>query len=33
LTRFVELPMLTRVLVRRVDDRPVEERVGHSLWF
>ena len=33
LTRFVELPMLMRVLVRRVDDGPVEERVGHSLWF
>ena len=33
LTRFVELPMLMRVLVRRVDDGPVEERVGHSLVF
>ena len=33
LTRFVELPMLTRILVRRVDDRPVEERVRHSLVF
>ena len=33
LTRLVELPVLTRVLVRRVDDRAVEERVGHSLWF
>ena len=33
LTRLVELPVLTRVLVRRVEDRVVEERVGHSLWF
>ena len=32
LTRFVELPMLMRVLVRRVDDRPVEERVRHYRW-
>ena len=31
LTRLVELPMLTRILVRRVDDGPVEERVRHSL--
>src|SRR5207249_4190937 len=31
LARLVELPMLAWGLVRGVDDRPFEERVGHSL--
>src|SRR5690606_9944184 len=32
LSRFVELPMTLRILVRRVEDGPLEEGFGHRVW-